>query len=187
MQRLLTVKKFQKKISFLRPLSSNKAKDHKRMETNEFEFTKLVLEHKSTIYAVCYMFSKDRDEIDDFFQEILIRLWKGFDSFRGQADIKTWIYRVSLNTCLDQDKKKRRRGEHVPLSMDIDPFEGTDDRALQTRQLYSRINKLGLVDRGIILLWLEGLSYDEIAEVVGISVGSVSVRLVQIKNKLKTM
>lgn len=157
------------------------------MKENEFEFTKLILEHKSTIYAVCYMFSKDRDEIDDLFQEILMRLWKGFGSFRGQSDVKTWIYRVSLNTCLDQDKKKRRRGERVPLSMDIDPFEGTDDRALQTRQLYSRINKLGLVDRGIILLWLEGLSYDEIAEVVGISVGSVSVRLVQIKNKLKTM
>ena len=116
-----------------------------------------------------------------------MRLWKGFGSFRGQSDIKTWIYRVSLNTCLDQDKKKRRRGERVPLSVDIDPFEGTDDRALQTRQLYSRISKLGLMDRGIILLWLEGLSYDEIAAVVGISVGSVSVRLVQIKNKLKTL
>lgn len=154
---------------------------------NEFEFTHLILEHKSTIYAVCYMFSKDRDEIDDLFQEILMRLWKGFGSFRGQSDVKTWIYRVSLNTCLDQDKKKRRRGERVPLSVDIDPFEGTDDRALQTRQLYSRISKLGLVDRGIILLWLEGLSYDEIAAVVGISVGSVSVRLVQIKNKLKTL
>lgn len=157
------------------------------MERNELEFTQLILEHKSTIYAVCYMFSKDRDEIDDLFQEILMRLWKGFGSFRGQSDIKTWIYRVSLNTCLDQDKKKRRRGERVPLSVDIDPFEGTDDRALQTRQLYSRISKLGLMDRGIILLWLEGLSYDEIAAVVGISVGSVSVRLVQIKNKLKTL
>ena len=157
------------------------------MEINEFEFTQLILKNKTTIYAVCYMFSKDKDEIDDLFQEILMRLWKGFGSFHGQADVKTWLYRVSLNTCLDQDKKKRRKGERVPLSVDIDPFEGTDDRALQTRQLYSRINKLGLVDRGIILLWLEGLSYDEIAAIVGISVGSVSVRLVQIKNKLKTL
>lgn len=157
------------------------------MESNEFGFTQVILKHKSTIYAVCYMFAKDRNEIDDLFQEVLIRLWKGFDSFRGQADIKTWIYRVSLNTCLDYDKKKRRRGERVPLSVDIDPFDDTDDRALQTRQLYSRINKLGLVDRGLILLWLEGLSYDEIAAVIGISAGSVSVRLVQIKNKLKTL
>ena len=69
--------------------------------------------------------------------------------------------------------------------MDIDPFEGTSDKALQTKQLYSRINRLGLVDRGIILLWLEGLSYDEIAAIVGISVKNVSWRLVQIKNQLK--
>ena len=73
------------------------------------------------------MFSKDKDKIDDLFQEILMRLWKGFGSFRGQADVKTWLYRVSLNTCLDQDKMKRRRGERVPLSVDIDPFEGTDE------------------------------------------------------------
>lgn len=157
------------------------------MENNEFEFTRLILEHKSTIYAVCYMFSKDRDEIDDLFQEILMRLWKGFGSFRGQADIKTWIYRVSLNTCLDQDKKKRRRGERVPLSVDIDPFEGTDDAALQTRQLYARINRLGLVDRSIVLLWLEGISYDEIGEIVGISPKNVSVKLVRIREQLKKM
>ena len=61
------------------------------------------------------MFSKDKDEIDDLFQEILMRLWKGYGSFRGQADVKTWLYRVSLNTCLNQDKKKRRRGERLSL------------------------------------------------------------------------
>ena len=49
------------------------------------------------------MFSKDKDEIDDLFQEILMRLWKGYGSFRGQADVKTWLYRVSLNTCLNQE------------------------------------------------------------------------------------
>lgn len=152
---------------------------------HEQEFTRMILDNKSTIYTVCYMFSKDRDEIDDLFQEILVRLWKGYCSFRSEADIRTWIYRVSLNSCIDQQKKSRRHGERVPLNVDIDPFEGTDDKTLQTRQLYSRINRLGLVDRGIILLWLEGLSYDEIAAIVGISVKNVSWRLVQIKNQLK--
>lgn len=155
------------------------------METHEQEFTRIILEHKSTIYTVCYMFSKDKDEIEDLFQEILIRLWKGYRSFLNKSDIKTWIYRVSLNSCLDQQKKSRRSGDRVPLSVDIDPFEGTDDKALQRKQLYSRINRLGLVDRGIILLWLEGLSYDEIAAIVGISVKNVSWRLVQIRNRLK--
>lgn len=155
------------------------------METNEMEFTRMILENKSTIYTVCYMFSKDKNEIDDLFQEVLVRLWKGYASFQRKADIKTWIYRVSLNSCIDQQKKSRRRGERVQLSVDIDPFEDTDDKALQTRQLYSRIQRLGLMDRGIILLWLEGLSYDEIAAIVGISVKNVSFRLVRIKNQLK--
>lgn len=145
----------------------------------------MILQNKSTIYTVCYMFSKDKDEIADLFQDILVRLWNGYDSFRREADVKTWIYRVSLNNCLDMQKKRRRQGGRVPLNADIDPFDGTDDRALQTRQLYARINRLGLVDRGIILLWLEGLSYDEIAAIVGISVKNVSFRLVRIKNQLK--
>lgn len=155
------------------------------METNEQEFNRMILENKSTIYTVCYMFSKDRDEINDLFQEVLVRLWRGYGSFQNKADIRTWIYRVSLNSCIDQQKKSRRRGERVSLNVDIDPFEDTDDKRLQIKQLYKRIHRLGLVDRGIILLWLEGLSYDEIAAIVGISVKNVSFWLVNIKNKLK--
>ena len=155
------------------------------MDNKEQAFTQMVREHKSTIYSVCYMFSKDTDEIDDLFQEILIRLWKGFDSFRAESGVRTWIYRVSLNSCLNADKKKRRAGERVPLSVDIDPFEDTDDRALQTKRLYARINQLGLVDRALILLWLEGLSYEEIGNIVGISVKNVSIQLFRIKEELK--
>lgn len=154
------------------------------MDRKKDDFTKMILENKSTIYTVCYMFSKDKEEIDDLFQEILIRLWKGMDSFEGKADIRTWIYRVSLNCCLDQQRRSAHRVETVPLNTSIDPFEGTDDRALQTRQLYDRIRKLGLMDRGIILLWLEGMSYDEIAAVVGLSVKNVSFRLHEIKERL---
>ena len=155
------------------------------MDNKEQTFTRLVKEHKSTIYAVCYMFSKDSDEIEDLFQEILIRLWNGYDSFREESDVRTWIYRVSLNSCINADKKRRRDGERIPLSVDIDPFEDTDDRALQTKRLYKRINTLGLVDRAIILLWLEGLSYEEIGAVVGISVKNVSFQLHRIKEELK--
>ena len=155
------------------------------MDNKEHAFTQMVREHKSTIYSVCYMFSKDTDEIDDLFQEILIRLWKGYDSFRAESDVRTWIYRVSLNSCLNADKKKRRAGERVPLSVDIDPFEDTDDRALQTKRLYARINQLGLVDRALILLWLEGLSYEEIGSIMGITVKNVSFQLHRIKEELK--
>lgn len=156
------------------------------MGTKEVDFTRIILESKSTIYTVCYMFSRDKEEVDDLFQEILVRLWKGYDSFKSKSDIKTWIYRVSLNCCLDQKRKNARKVETVPLDMSIDPFEGTDDKALQTRQLYDRINKLGLMDRGLILLWLEGLSYEEMAAIAGISVKNVSFRLHQIRERLKS-
>lgn len=157
------------------------------MDTREFEFTNFVREHKATIYTVCYMFSKDTDEVNDLFQDILIKLWKGFGSFKGESSAKTWIYRVALNSCLDADRKKKRAGERVPLSVDIDPYEDTDADALQIRQLYARINKLGLIDRSIILLWLEALSYDEIGEIVGISPKNVGVKLVRIKEELKKL
>lgn len=157
------------------------------MDTREFEFTNFVRENKATIYTVCYMFSKDTDEVNDLFQDILIKLWKGFGSFKGESSAKTWIYRVALNSCLDADRKKKRAGERVPLSVDIDPYEDTDADALQIRQLYARINKLGLIDRSIILLWLEALSYDEIGEIVGISPKNVGVKLVRIKEELKKL
>ncbi|MCR5519191.1 MAG: RNA polymerase sigma factor [Bacteroidales bacterium] len=157
------------------------------MKTDELEFTRLIQEHKSTIYMVCYMFSDDKAEVDDLFQEILIKLWKGFGSFRGDSDVKTWVYRVSLNSCINQQASKKRHGEQVPISTKIDVAEEISDKAMQTGQLYARINHLGLVDRGIVLLWLEGLSYEEIGLIVGISVKNVSIRLVRIKEQLKKL
>lgn len=157
------------------------------MTDKEREFSRIVREHKSEIYTVCYMFSKDSDEVADLYQDILIKLWGGFDSFRGESSVKTWIWRVALNTCISDDRKKKRRGERVSLTIDIDPFEDKDEKALQVKQLYGRINKLGLVDRSIVLLWLEAMSYEEIGAIVGISAKNVSVKLVRIREQLMNM
>lgn len=153
----------------------------------EQEFEKIVRQHKGTIYTVCYMFSKDSDEVADLFQETLINLWKGFDGFRGEAKVDTWIWRVALNTCISADRKKKRQGEKVPLEMASDLFADDDTDTKQIQMLNARIGKLGLVDRAIVLLWLENLSYDEIAAIVGISAKNVSVKLVRIKQQLMQM
>ena len=145
-----------------------------------------IAEHKSTIYTVCYMFSKDADEVSDLFQEVLVNLWKGFDSFEHRSDIKTWIYRVALNTCISLDRKKRRSSA-LPLTMDINLFEDRDEDTRQVNMLHKRISKLQPFDRAIVLLWLENLSYEEIGQIVGITAKNVSVRLFRIREQLKQM
>lgn len=157
------------------------------METLEKDFANIVRKHKSTIYTVCYMFSQDNDEVEDLFQETLINLWKGFTQFRGDSSPATWIWKVSLNTCISFDRKKRRRSESVPLSMSINLFEDDDNDSRQIEMLRKRINQLGPFDRAIVLLWLENLSYEEIGEIVGITAKNVSVRLVRIREQLKKM
>lgn len=157
------------------------------METLEIDFARIVREHKGTIYTVCYMFSKDEEEVADLFQDILVNLWKGFANFRGESSARTWIYRVSLNTCISAERKKKRKGETVPLDMDINLFDDSAEGMKQIRMLQNRISRLGPFDRAIVLLWLENMSYDEIGSVVGISAKNVSVRLFRIKEQLKKM
>lgn len=153
----------------------------------ELEFAQTIKEHKSTIYTVCYMFSNNPDEVADLYQEILINLWKGFAKFRGDSNIKTWIYRISLNTCISSERQKRRKIDTLPLKMDINLFSDSDEDSKQIQMLRKRIDKLGIFDRAIILLWLENLSYEEIGAIVGISAKNVSVRLVRIREQLKNM
>ncbi len=159
------------------------------MDNREKDFAQIVLENKRRIYTVCYMFSKDTEEVNDLFQEILINLWKGLQNFEGDKYISTWVWRVSLNTCINYSKKKKkRRGmDCIPIDVEINLFEDIDEDSMQIRQLYDRINKLGYIDRSIILMWLENLSYDEIGAILGISAKNVGVKLVRIREKLKSM
>ncbi|MBE6178441.1 MAG: sigma-70 family RNA polymerase sigma factor [Alistipes sp.] len=154
------------------------------MDHVEQAFARMVKEHKDTIYMVCYMFSENSSEVQDLYQECLINLWRSFASFEGRSSLRTWIWRVSLNTCISVDRKQRRR-RSLPLEMDIDLYNDTDHETRQVKMLHERINKLGPFDRAIILLWLENMSYEEIGAIVGISAKHVSVRLFRIKEQLK--
>ena len=157
------------------------------MKDIELQFTKMVKEYRKTIYTVCYFYSKDSEEVNDLYQEILINLWKGFEKFRGESNLKTWIWRVSLNTCNNQERKKKSSVQTIPLSIDIDLYNDDDVQSKQIQMLYDRINRLDVFDRAIILLWLENMSYQDIANVVGISLSNVTTRLFRIKEQLKSM
>ena len=157
------------------------------MKDIELQFTKMVKEYRKTIYTVCYFFSKDTEEVNDLYQEILINLWKGFEKFRGESSLKTWIWRVSLNTCNNQERKKKSSVQTIPISIDIDLYNDDDVQSKQIQMLYDRINRLDVFDRAIILLWLENMNYQDIADVVGISLSNVTTRLFRIKEQLKSM
>lgn len=155
------------------------------MNINEKEFAHMLRKHKSTIYTVCYMFSDNKEEVEDIFQEVCINLWKGFAKFRGDAKISTWIWRVSLNTCLTW--QKQQPDEHVALDLNLNLFADDGEDIRQIRMLYNRVHRLGIFDRAILLLWLDNMSYDEIGQMLGISAKNVSVKLVRIKQLLKEM
>lgn len=146
----------------------------------------MVKKHQTTIYSICLMYANDQDEANDLMQEALINMWKGFANFRGDADAKTWIWRVCMNTCITQDKKKKRRLEfpHANVENLLSP---ADEDTKQIKMLHDRIKRLQPFDRAIVMLWIDGTPYDEIGEIVGISTSNVSVRLVRIKEQLKKM
>lgn len=156
------------------------------MEKLEQEFTKMVKEYRKTIFTVCYFFSDNPTEVDDLFQEVLINLWKSYPRFRGESSIKTWIWRVSMNTCCSVERGKKRVLPTVPI-LERDILPESDEPGRQIKMLYERINKLELFDRAIILLWLESMSYDEIAAIVGLTTSAVTTRLFRIKEQLKSM
>lgn len=93
------------------------------MDKQKENFERLVRSHKNTIYTVCYMLSKDEDEVADLFQETLINVWRGLPKYQGGDEaLRGWIYRVALNTCISLDRNKRRR-KTVPLTMDVNFFD----------------------------------------------------------------
>ena len=157
------------------------------MKSTEAEFEKNVRDHKRRIYTVCYMFSQDQSEVEDLFQDILVNIWRGLESFKGDKYLATWIWKVSLNTCINHSKKSKKEGKKIPLDVDINLYEDVDAESLQIRQLHDRIGQLGYMDRSLVLLWLENLTYDEIGAILGVSANNVAVRLVRIKEKLKKM
>lgn len=163
-------------------------RDQTTIHTNDrTRISQLVSAHKSTIYTVCYMFSKDEDEVNDLFQEVLINLWRGIDSFKGEAKLNSWIYRISLNTCISAERKKKRQPQTERLDMSINLYEDNDTDSRQIQMLYKRVHQLRPFDRALVLLWLEGLPYDEIGAITGITAKNVSVRLVRIREELKHM
>jgi len=155
-------------------------------EKSKAYFVEMVQKNAGMIYKICNLYAAAEDR-EDLKQEIIFQLWKSFPSFRRESSFQSWMYRVSLNTAMLGLRARKMKYSHLSDREVQIPDEEASDGELETRirQLYRHISKLNDLDKTIIFLYLEKCSYDEIAEITGISRGNVSVRLVRIKEKLR--
>ena len=154
----------------------------------EKEFTQMIIENRQIIFKVCYIYTTDEYTIEELSQETLLNLWRAYPRFRGESKLSTWIYRVAMNTCISYMRKASSRPQTTALPFDLRSEIETDgDRNYYLQELYAMINRLGKLERALILLWLEDRSYAEISEILGISKTNVAVLLHRTKEKLKKM
>jgi len=157
------------------------------------QFKLLVEEQQERIRSVCRYFSKNAADQQDLFQEILINTWNGLDSFRGDSKPGTWMYRVAINTALGFAGKAKKR---LQFSVSLDTpalktfaeeeeisLEEGREKMLEELEMY--INQLSVIDKILVSLMLQDLSYREIADIVGITEPNVRVKIHRIKNELK--
>ena len=154
-----------------------------KTQTKEELFCDVVHAHRNIIYKVCYIYAP-KGMIEDYYQEVLINLWQSFDQFEGRSKRSTWIYRVALYTCISFIRRKEPTS--ISLSFDLATAEEATLKE-QWEEWHSVINRLGHLDRALILLWLEGYAYDEMAEITGLPQSNVAVKLMRAKNKIKEM
>ena len=133
------------------------------METKELEkdFLTMVEAQKRTIYKVCYIYANDQDDLNDL--------------------------RIAMNTCITFLRRSNARPQTVPMTANVASMEADEDTSGQLSELYRLINQLGKLERALILLWLEERSYEEIADILGITKTNVAVKLNRTKEKLKKM
>ena len=150
-------------------------------------FIQLMEANKGIIHKICLMYTSNLADKEDLYQEICLQLWRSFRTYRSESKFSTWLYRVALNTAISSVRKDRRQVETVQLNQ-MEHFVARDsEREGMTRMLLKAVSRLNKVDRAIILLWLEKKEYTEISEVIGISQSAVSVRLVRIRERLKSI
>jgi RNA polymerase sigma-70 factor (ECF subfamily) len=156
----------------------------------EKDFNQLINTNRGLIYKVCNLYCHNDDDKKDLFQEIVLQLWISYPNFRSESKSTTWLYRVALNTAISNFRKESRKPQKSCISIselqipDMSLHSGENDNLGLLQQA---IEKLSEIEKAVIMLYLEDKSYDEIAEIIGITHSNVGVRLNRIKNKLEKL
>lgn len=150
-------------------------------------FIKAIKENESLIFKIASVYTNNADDKADLVQEIIYQLWKSFDSFNQQSNLSTWLYRVALNVAIYQLKIAKRRVSTVQIDEQILNYQDDDSSLIEQKWEVFRqqVESLNLLDKAIVMLYLDNKNYDEIAEIIGISVSNVGTKMQRIKEKLK--
>ena len=159
------------------------------MTQKEKEFSQLINDNQGLIIKISRMYTNTLEDEQDLFQEIVLQLWRSYDSFKGQSKISTWMYRVALNTAITLFRKKTKSPKtdelldfHYQHSEDFD-----DEKQHQISTLYKVIKMLPNVERAIVMMYLDDLPYRDISENLGISEVNARVKMNRLKKVLKKL
>ena len=156
----------------------------------EQRFINLINEHQGLVHKVCIMYENDPDARNDLFQEIVLQLWKSFHTFRGEAKISTWMYRIALNTAISGYRKHSRNVKTEDLRelhFNISENSSGNEQEEDFQKLQWAIRQLSEIERAMIMMALEEVPYEEIAETIGITQNNVRVRMNRIREKLRKL
>ena len=152
----------------------------------ESEFEQTINDNAGVLHKLCRVYTNNSNEYEELFQEMLVQIWRSMKIFRGEAKISTWIYQVCINTALNFRTKigrHRKRFDTLDGKIFVQPTPDTD-KDEQLQKLYTAIRELKPIDRAIVSLYLDDKSYDETAQILGISKTNVATRLNRSKKQL---
>lgn len=151
-------------------------------------FIAAIQEHEGLLFKVASVYTNTAEDKQDLVQEIIYQLWKSFDTFSGKSSISTWMYRVALNTSIYHLKLAKRNVPTVPMATELGSYAAEDNTAVEQKWLLFRqhIDKLNPLDKAIVMLYFDNKSYQEIAEITGLTASNVGTKLGRIKEKLKS-
>ena len=149
----------------------------------EREFKELITLENDTISRICFSYACSVAEFEDLRQDALINIWRGMHGFRGESSSKTWIYRVTINSCLSTIRKQSRH-RHESLEYLYGLIDSDDSDKESIEQLHRIINTLDPDEKAIIMMWLDELSYDEIGAAMGLNRNTIATRIRRIKEKI---
>jgi RNA polymerase sigma factor (sigma-70 family) len=152
---------------------------------SEKEFINAIQENKEIIFKVCYMYMNTKTSREDLFQEILLNAWKGIKNFKGKSKFSTWLYSVALNTAITFLKKEQRHSAVYFPETDTYHFNEPDLKNEQLNAMNKAIEQLSDIDKALVMLYLDDFSYQQIADIMGITANNVAVKMNRVKARLK--